>query len=181
MPLFGSRRDSRFMQSINKEILDRITGMEILLYKINVDQTPSDFYDDATQKTYYEPIVLGAHISKQDVQSEETELGLVEGTQSVVFGFLRETLETMQVVLQIGDIIKWDSGFYEIDNVRKENYWWGRNPDQFVAADRGAVDPQGWAYSVIVETHRSTSTVVNISNARTGVNNLNISDRLKGF
>lgn len=182
MALFASRRDSGFMASVNREILDRITGMEILYYKLSIDQSPSSIYDETTNKVYYEPVVLGVHIAKQDVQTDDSELGLLESSQTVMFGFLREELERIQLITQVGDIIRWDSTFYEVDNIRKENYWWGRNPDEFVAADRGAVPPQGWAYSVVVEAHRSTMTSVNLQNMRTGVNKLTgPSNRLKGF
>lgn len=182
MALFASRRDSGFMSSVNREILNRVTGMEVLYYRLSLEQSPSSIYDETTEKVYYEPVVLGAHISKQDVQTEDTEMGLMETSQNVIFGFLRDELEQIQLVLQVGDIVKWDTTFYEIDNIRKENYWWGRNPQDFVASDRGAIPPQGWAYSVVVDTHRSTITSVNLINMRSGVNKLTgPSNRLKGF
>lgn len=182
MALFASRRDSGLMASLNREILNRITGMEVLYYKLSIEQSPTSIYNETTDKVYYEPVVLGAHIAKQDVQTEDTEVGMLETSQALTFGFLREELEQIQLVTQVGDIIKWDSTFYEIDNVRKENYWWGRNPDDFVAADRGAVPPQGWAYSVVVEAHRSTMTSVNLINTRSGINKLiSPSNKLKGF
>lgn len=182
MALFGSRRDSRFMASINREVLDRITGMEVLYYKLSIEASPTSIYDETTNKVYYEPIVLGAHIAKQDVQTDDTELGILESSQAVAFGFLREELERIQLVMQVGDIIKWDTGFYEIDNVRKESYWWGRNPQDFVASDRGAIPAQGWAYAVVVDTHRSAATSVNLVNQRSGINKLTgPSNKLKGF
>lgn len=183
MPLFGSHRDSGFMYSVNKEIVNRITGMEVLYYKLSLEQSPTSIYDETTNKVYYEPLVLSAHVAKQDVTTDDTELGLVESQQLVNFGFLRDELERHQLVAQVGDIIRWDTGFYEIDNVRKENYWWGRNPQEFVAADRDAVSaPQGWGYAVVVETHRSTATSVNLVNMRSGVNPLNsAANKLRGF
>lgn len=179
--MFASRRDSRFMASINREVLNRITGMEVLFYRLSIEATPTSIYDESTSKTYFDPVVLGAHIAKQDVTTEDTELGLLESSQAVIFGLLREELETLQIVVQVGDIFKWDSGYYEVDNVRKENYWWGRNPHEFIAADRGAIPSQGWAFAVVAETHRSSVTSVNLVSQRTGVNNLVQTDKFKGF
>lgn len=182
MALFASRRDSRFMNSVNREILDRITGIEVLYYKLSLEASPTSIYDETTNKVYFEPVVLGAHIAKQDVQTDDTEVGIVESSQIVTFGFLREELEGIRLVLQVGDIIRWDTNFYEVDNIRKENYWWGRNPQDFVAADRGAIPPQGWAYAVVAETHRSSATSVNLVNQRAGINKLTgPSNKLKGF
>lgn len=182
MPLFASRRDSSFMLSLNNELVDKVIGIEILYYKLSIQYSKTSIYDETTEKVYFPAVAIPTYVLKQDVQMEDTELGVLESTQTVSFGFIRDQLDNLGIVLEVGDIIRWDSGFYEIDNVRKENYWWGRNPHEFIAHERGVVPPQGWAYSVAVDTHRSSATAVNIAQIRQGTNPVEgTTHKFKGF
>jgi len=119
MPKFVSARDFEFFQHINREIVDEIVDVDVVLYKMRLESTQVNIYGEASEKVHYTGIELSALISyPENVPDTQSGFG-VNQTQEVDFRFVRRILEIKQVYPENGDVILYNDLFYEIDNVRE--------------------------------------------------------------
>lgn len=118
MPRFVTERDFQFFQHINREIVVDVVDVEVVLYKIINDIVSINIYGESTEKTRYRGISLNALI-KYPKRMAETEAGFGFDTnqQEVEFRFVRKILQDVNVYPDIGDIIKYNENYYEIDNI----------------------------------------------------------------
>ena len=72
-----------------------------------------------------------------------------------VFKFLREDLVDAQTVPEVGDIILYNEGYYEVDNTNANQYILGKNPDypNSVNPLNPGLEQFGANFSQYVETH----------------------------
>ena len=102
----------------------------------------------------------------------------VEEDKNLTVGFLRDELVGLSLVIEISDIIVWDGGYYQVDNVRSSNHWWGRNPDTSIPIAEGDSGDHGYTVSVIAEVHRTSMANLNLVETRSGINNINTKSKL---
>lgn len=170
MPLFGSARDASFMRLINREMIQRISGIEVAIYKIATSETNHNIYDETTKKVYYNPVRLYTIITEDDIQWNANDTGNIEGSKTVKFAFLRDDLVDLNLVMEVSDIIKYDNKFFAIDNIIDSQYWWGRNPTTLIGQVEGEYSDFGYSVSVIAETHMTSISNLNIVETNAGVN-----------
>ena len=72
-------------------------------------------------------------------------------------------LEKASFYPEVGDIIKWDNEFYEIDNVDANQYFAGKNPDTWANGSKF-----GYSVSVLCDSHVTRQTPTNIRKMRFG-------------
>lgn len=118
MPRFITQRDFDFFQHINREIVVDVVDVEVVLYKIITDIVSVNIYGESTEKTRYRGISLNALI-KYAKRTAETEAGFGYDVtqQNVEFRFVRKLLQDVDVYPDVGDIIKYNENFYEINNI----------------------------------------------------------------
>lgn len=165
MALFGSARDISFFRNINKELINDIIQTEVDIYKIYLDETKSNLYGEASEdKTYYIPIRIPSLITREDIVNTTDEMG-VDTDQIVTFAFLRDgTLDQIGFVPDTGDIIEWDSKYWEIDNININQYIMGRNDltNKTIGSGFGA----NWSY--ICKTHLTRRNKLKLERVRFG-------------
>jgi hypothetical protein len=170
MPLYGRPRDRALIRALNKELMQKIIGVEVAIYKLAVDETASNIYGESGAKKYYAPVRLHALVRREDTIVNVTEVGEMTKAKELNIGFLRDELVEKNIVIEISDIIVWDNGYYEVDNVKESNYWWGRNPDTSIPVVEGDVADHGYAISIIAEVHRTSLGNLNLVDFRSGIN-----------
>lgn len=122
MPRFVAARDFNLMQHFNREIMNNIVDVDVILYKIALDTTAVNLYGEATEKARYTGVKLKALIKyKKNVADTTAGFG-VDIEQDVEFRFTRKLLEEVNVYPEIGDIIHYDDSYYEIDNTNDTQY-----------------------------------------------------------
>lgn len=165
MALFGSSRDISFFRHINKELINDIIQTEVDFYKPIVSETKSNIYGEASEnKSYYIPIRLASLITRDDIVNTTDEMG-VDTDQTVTFAFLRDgTLDSIGLVPEIGDIIEWDSKYWEINGININQYILGRNDltNKTIGKEYGA----NWSY--ICKTNLTRRNRLNIERVRFG-------------
>lgn len=170
MPLFGSARDASLIRRLNREMMQRIVGIEVAIYKLALDETIANIYGESSDKRYYSPVRVYAMIQKDDTTSTNSLTGEIDNEQTITFGFLRDDLVDINLVLEVSDIIMWDGGYYLVDNISSTNYWWNRNPDTLIAYQQGEVGEFGYSVSLVAETHRTSMDSLSIVDVRSGIN-----------
>ena len=190
MALYGEARDISLFRHINRELMGNIISQECIYYKYMLGETKVNMYGEATEGRYFmNPVALSCLVERQDQNYPESDLG-VDFSWAVTFKFLRDdllgknpdvdNLETnvygANLVPEVGDIIMYNNGYYEVDGTNANQYFVGKNPD-YPYNDDNDNNPlsatgsfnlanYGWNTSIICNTHYVPSDRVNIQLSR---------------
>ena len=124
--LFGSNRDFDLLVNINRELLKDVVEQEILYYKLSLEDTLSNLYGEALDKSYWEPLKLNCLITRGDQVITSDDFG-PDLSREASFAFIRQDLSDVSVVPEVGDILMWHEDYYEVDTVRENQLFVGRD------------------------------------------------------
>jgi len=160
--LFGSNRDFNLLVNINRELLKDVVEQEILYYKISLEDTIANLYGEALEKTYLEPVKLNCLITRGDQVITTDEFGPDLGREAS-FAFIREDLVDVNTVPEVGDIVMWHEDYYEVDTVRENELFVGRDKSYNLTSYG---DQFGSSISIIVDCHLTRADRVGIARQR---------------
>lgn len=160
--IFGSTRDFDLLVNINRELLKDIVEQEILYYKISLDDTEFNLYGESLEKTYYVPNKLNCMIVRGDQIIDVDDFG-PDLNRDVSFAFLRRDLSDVSVVPEVGDIVMWHEDYYEVDTVRENQLFLGRD-NSYNLTSYGS--RYGSSISIIVDCHLTRGDRVGIARQR---------------
>jgi len=159
--IFGSNKDFNLLVNINRELLQDVIEQEILLYKLNIVDTSTNLYGEALEKTYLEPIKLNCLITRGDQVYDVNELGVDLGRQAS-FAILKQDLRDINTVSEVGDIIMWQEDYYEVDAIKENQLFYGRDSDYNIARTGGYGD----SISLVLDCHLTRADKVGIARQR---------------
>ena len=185
MALYGGQRDISLFRHLNRELMGNIITQQCAFYKYKVEETNVNIYGEAAEEKYYMgPVLLNCIIERRDQEYPETDLG-TDFSFGATFKFLRDDLLEASkdfnknydtgdhgyganLVPEVGDIILYNDGYYEVDTVVSNQYFVGKNPDY--PNQPGNWNPNlqdfGSNISIICETHYVPADKVGISRER---------------
>ena len=170
MALFGGQRDVSFLKSINRELINRYIDIEVVLYKLNLQSTRTNIYNESNNKSYHQPVRINCLVSRDDRTSSADDFG-IDTMRTAMFAFFKPDLEERAIIVEVGDIIFHDSKYYEVDNITyAQEYFAGKDETTdlgFTAGDRGSF---GLDLSVVVEGHIVRMNMIQIEPVRSGIN-----------
>lgn len=167
--LFGSGRDASFVRSINKELINKNIDTEVEYYKLSMQDTRENLYGEAPQKVYYNPVKINCIIQK-DEKEGISDVGGYDFNRTAIFAFLRDTLKDLNIVAQEGDIVKWDTEYFELDKININQYWAGRNPETVPGVTSSETSEHGYNVAIVCSAHLTRLSKVNIIQSRAGIN-----------
>jgi hypothetical protein len=162
MAIFGSARDMSLFRSVNKEMLRKYIDTEVLFYKLNLDATSTNIYDESDKKVYTAPKLIYSIVTLEEQVWGGDDYGM-ELTQNATFGFLRDDLIENDLLPQIGDVLEYKSGFYEIDSFKENQFVAGKDPDSWFGGNS-----HGYNVSIICDAHLTRQSKLNIVQTRFG-------------
>jgi len=130
MPKFVSDRDVTFFKGIARELVDDIVQTSLVLFKININETKVNIYGESMNKTWYPGVELFALIDKEPEVARYEGFGL-DTDQNITFKLDRWMLEEKGIYPEVGDIIKWNEGYFEIDNTNEIQLVGGQSYNNF--------------------------------------------------
>lgn len=157
--LFGSNRDFNLLTKINRELLTDVVEQEILYYKFSLDETNANLYGEALEKVFQIPVKLNCLITRGDQVVTVDDMG-PDLNREASFAFLRDDLKTSLVVPEVGDILNWQENFYEVDTVRENQLFVGRD-NSYNLTDYG--NNFGKSVSILVDCHLTRADRVGIT------------------
>ncbi len=185
MALYGTERDASFIKKINRELINEIIDIEIAFYKLSLEDTAANMYDEADNKVYYHPMRINGLIQKDEKSYISDDSGY-DVTRTATFGFFREDLKDSNIHIEEGDVIEYDNEFYEVDGVGSSQYWTGRNPSTDLGVQMGDLgqwatqneyassifknNEFGLSIAISVSAHVTRRNRLNIQEVRTGIN-----------
>ena len=130
---FLSTRDNNFFHKVNKELLGDAVGtktgiinQEVNIYQLDVQETSTDMYGETSSgKSWKEGVTLKCLIDAEDFDFNTDEFG-PDTRQDAQFHFQRDMLIDVNFRPDIGDIVSWNLGYFEITKT---------NENQLVAGD----------------------------------------------
>ena len=141
MALFGQARDISMFRFVNRELMGNIISQQAAFYKLRLNQTNFNMYGEAAEQKYYDgPILLYTLIDLPDQEWSTDDLG-VNWNWKPTFKFLRDdllnkledynedTIYGANLVPQPGDIILYETAYYEVTYTNAAQYFVGKDPD----------------------------------------------------
>jgi hypothetical protein len=174
MALFGGARDISLFRHLNRELMADIITQQCSFYKFKLEETKVNIYGEAAEEKFYMgPVLLNCLIERTNEEFPETELGKMEEFN---LDFAPTNYQYgADLVPEVGDIILYQEGYYEVDNVNANQYFMGKNPDypNSPQLQNPGLENFGSSISVICETHYVPADKVGITQERlyTGNNN----------
>ena len=162
MALYGGQRDISLFRGLNKELLHRLIDTEVLVYKLNLNATTTNLYEESDNKIYNEAKLVHCLVTVDDQGWSSEDYGS-DVTQTSTFAFLRDDLVDKDLPVEIGDVIEYRSRFFEIDGIVENQNVVGKNPDNWFGGDS-----HGYNVSIICQAHMTRQSKVNIVKTRFG-------------
>lgn len=160
--LFGSNRDFDLLVNINRELLSDIVEQEVLYHKLSLEESQANIYGESLEKSYFNPVKLNCLITRGDQVIDIQEYGPDLGREAS-FAFLRPDMEDIDLVAEVGDIIQWHNDFYEVDTVRENQLFLGRDKSYNLESYTGGF---GSSISIIVDCHLTRADRVGLTQVR---------------
>ena len=159
--LFGSNRDFNLLVNINRELVKDVLEQEILYYKLSLEETEANLYGEALTKNYWSPLKLNCMITRGDQVVSSDDFG-PDLNREASFAFIREDLVDVNMVPEVGDIVVWNEDYYEVDTVRENQLFVGRDKS-YNLTEYG--DKFGSSLSIIVDCHQTRRERTGITNS----------------
>lgn len=186
MALYGGQRDISLFRHVNRELIGDIISQEVVYYKLKLEETKFNLYGEAADaKYYYRGIILSCLMDRSPQSYPDDELG-VRYYQNIDFRFLRDDLLARNLdfneefdqgdwygadlVPEVGDIIMYYNGYYEVDDIVSNQLFMGKDPDYDYAENpiNPGLSTFGSDISVICKTHYQPKNKVQLEKA--GIN-----------
>jgi len=147
--LFGTRRDINLMTKISRELIKDVVEQEVLYHKLSLEDTDVNLYGEALEKSFWNAVKLNCLITRGDQVIDIQEFGPDLGREAS-FAFIRRDLSDVSIVPEVGDIVEWHNDYYEVDTVRENQLFFGRD-NSYNLATYGS--GYGESISIIVDCH----------------------------
>ena len=123
---FYSQKDIDTFDKFNKELVgnlntekDGIIYQPVIIYKVSVYDTEINMYGETAQGKVYKPGVQVSSLVTADDQTTTTDEFGPDLQQTALFSFIRQSLVDINYVVEIGDVIEWNSGYWEISSINE--------------------------------------------------------------
>jgi len=167
MPLYTSKRDSGFLLGVNREIMHGFSSVEVGVYKLDLENTSMNIYEESNNRTYKPAVRVFALISFDQKTALSEDTG-TDFQRTLAVGFLRADLKQADLFLEEGDIIEYNDGFFQVDVVSTTNYWSGRNPETMIGNVQDGWAEHGYNIAIQCECHLTRLNSLNIIDTRIG-------------
>ncbi len=129
------QKDIDTFDKFNKELVgdlysgqDGVINQQVVIYKLSVYDTETNMYGETADGKVYKPgVQVTALIDAEDQTTTTDEFG-PDLQQNAIFSFIRQSLVDISYVVEIGDIIDWNSGYWEVSSI-SENQLIGGQTD----------------------------------------------------
>jgi hypothetical protein len=160
MALYGGSRDVSLVRHLNRELINDIINTEVIIHKISTQFTKINIYGESTKKVFFAPMRINSLITRED--KETTTDDFTSFNRNIRFAFLRDDLKQKNLVIKEGDIIKWDTEYYEINLISGNQLWTGRNPETVPITVDDNNDEYGYNVSIIALGFKTTPDRLNL-------------------
>ena len=157
---FYSQLDLDTFDRFNRELVgdvvnekDGIIFQQVVVYKISVKDTRTNVYGETVGgKVFKSGVQIASLVDAEDQTTNTDDFG-PDRVQNVSFSFLRKTLRDIEFVVDVGDIVNWNEGFWEITS---------KNENQLIGGQTDA----NYIHSVVYSAYLTRLSHLNIERVR---------------
>lgn len=155
MALFGRQRDINLFKTVTRELMGDVISQQASFYKPDYASTESNIYGESSSKRMWiGPVIFNCIVDRRDQEYPESDKG-VDFSWGITFKFLKEDLENASYLADVGDVIFYRNGYYEVDKIIANQYITGK--DNLYPNAGNPLNPEldkfGSNYSIVCETH----------------------------
>jgi len=165
MALFAGQRDVSLLRNLNREIMGDIITQQASFYKYKTEETKTNMYGEAAGEKFFDgPFIFNCLITRTNQEFPEGQEG-INFNQGITYAFLRDDLVDSMYVPEVGDIVLYQEGYYEIDSLTANQYFGGKNPaypNNLNPLNPG-LEKFGNSVSIIAITHYVPADKLNVS------------------
>ena len=155
---FYGNKDLATFEKFNRELIgepnisdDGIIDQFVILYRTSVYDTETNMYGEASEgKVYKQGVKLPCIVDAEDFDFNYDDFG-PDNKQNVSFAFQRAYLVEVDLKPDIGDILKWNEGYFEVDSY---------NEIQLIGGDPTK------SHSIVVQAHLTRMPTTNLEEYR---------------
>ncbi len=162
MALFGSVKDVTMFKGVATEFVHNIATQQVGYYKVILPRTQPNVYGEALVKDYIGPVLLNCLIERDDFTTVTDNFG-PDSRRDVRFRFLKDDLQTANVVPETGDVVMYNELYYEIDNINENQLILGKDPDYSYST---GLENFGGSFSIIAFAHLTSPERLGIAKQR---------------
>lgn len=118
MPRFIGTKDYNFFQNISRELIDDVVQTQVFLFKMITYESKTNLYGESLDKSYYEGVSIFGMVEYGDEGQQYDGFGQ-DTIQEVRFRFNQDTCIVKDIMPEVGDIINFNDGYYEITNTNQ--------------------------------------------------------------
>ena len=118
MPRFIGTKDYNFFQNISRELIDDVVQTQVFLFKMITYASKTNLYGESLDKAYYEGVSIFGMVEYGDESQQYDGFGQ-DTIQEVTFRFNQDTCIVKDVMPEVGDVIYFNDGYYEITNTNQ--------------------------------------------------------------
>ena len=124
---FLPQRDVDLATRVTKELVgdkqnskDGLINQEVVIYKPSLLESATNMYGEGAggKKVYKNGVQLNTLITADDFDFNQDEFG-PDANQTATFSFLRQSFIDASMVLEIGDLIDWNYGYFEVGSINE--------------------------------------------------------------
>ena len=124
---FLPQRDVDLITRVSRELVgdkqgnkDGLINQECVVYKPSLQESAVNMYGEAAgcKKVYKNGVQMNALVSADDFDFNTDEFG-PDAQQNVTFSFIRQAFIDASMVLEIGDLIDWNYGYFEVGSINE--------------------------------------------------------------
>ena len=124
---FLRQRDVDLVTRVTKELVgdkqnskDGLINQECVIYKPSLQESAVNMYGEGAggMRVYKNGVQMNALITADDFDFNQDEFG-PDANQTATFSFLRQSFIDASMVLEIGDLIDWNYGYFEVGSINE--------------------------------------------------------------
>ena len=124
---FLPQRDVNLVTRVTRELVgdkqnskDGLINQEVVIYKPSLQESSVNMYGEAAggKKVYKNGVQMAALVTAEDFDFNTDEFG-PDANQTATFSFLRQSFIDASMVLEIGDLIDWNYGYFEVGSINE--------------------------------------------------------------
>tara|TARA_X000001388_G_scaffold50381_1_gene36371 strand:- start:313 stop:801 length:489 start_codon:yes stop_codon:yes gene_type:complete len=124
---FLPQRDINLITRVSKELVgdkqnnkDGIINQEVVIYKPSLQESATNMYGESAggKKIYKNGVQMAALIEAQDFDYNQDDFG-PDNNQTATFSFIRQSFIDASMVLELGDLIDWNYGYFEVGTINE--------------------------------------------------------------
>ena len=136
---FLPQRDVNLITRVTRELVgdkqnskDGLINQECVVYKPSLQESAVNMYGEAAggKKVYKNGVEMNALVAADDFDFNTDEFG-PDAQQNVTFSFLRQSFIDASMVLEMGDLIDWNYGYFEVGSINENQLVVGQFDQNF--------------------------------------------------